>query len=90
MIEHKHDFKWHKFNINHYVKVKLTSRGKEILAKKWDGKIPDWFYKHYDEGEGYYRFQLHELMQTFGEEMYNGNTNIPFETKIYIDLRGNL
>ena len=82
--------RWHKFNTNHNVKVKLKPKGMEILAEKWGGTIPNWFHKHYDEGEGYYRFQLHELMLIFGEEMYNGNMNLPFKTEIYIDLGGSL
>ena len=70
-----------KFNINDNVKVKLTDKGKEVLGKYWGGKMPDW-YANYHEGNGYYKFQLHELARIFGEELFNGNMNLPFEPEI--------
>ena len=76
---------WIKFNINDNVKVRLTDRGKEVLKEHWDGKIPDWF-ENYHEGDGYYRFQLHDLIQIFGKELYLSNSNLPFETEIYFSL----
>lgn len=73
---------WIKFNINDYVKVRLTERGREMLKEYWGGKVPDWF-EDYSEGNEYYRFQLHEFANIFGKELYNGNSNLPFETEIY-------
>ena len=29
--------------------------------------------------------QLWDVMKTFGEDMYNGNMNLPFEANIQID-----
>lgn len=29
--------------------------------------------------------QLWEIMNTFGEDMYNGNTDLPFDPNIQID-----
>ena len=74
-----------KVNMNDNVKVRLTDKGKEILKEYWNWKdeIPDWFEDGYNEGGGYYRFQLHELAHIFGKELYNGNMNLPFETEIF-------
>lgn len=64
------------FNVNHYVKVKLTDLGKEI-------------YKHHDDEflkefpnlkpipldideQGYCKFQLWHFMNIFGEHFGNG------------------
>lgn len=45
-----------KFNINDYVKVRLTRHGKSLLG---DRKYPK------PDEEGYYEFQMHDLMVTF-------------------------
>ena len=82
-------FKWFEFNVNDYVKVKLTKKGFGILAKYYEGEIPKWF-ENYSEGNGYYRFQLHVLMDIFGSEMYNGNPKLPFNNNIYFDLIQNV
>jgi hypothetical protein len=68
-----------KFNINEKVKVKLTPKGNGILRDK--GENPNDLMK--DEN-GFVEFQLWELMNLFGQQMYNGCTNIPFETTIII------
>lgn len=82
------------FNVNDYVEVKLTDAGLKILEAQHnallnnltpegretigDFKIPE------TNEEGYTRFQFWQLMQAFGNYMYMGNTNIPFETNIRI------
>lgn len=77
-----------KFNINDYVKVKLTAKGKEILIsneerlRKEYKIVPELTIK-YDEN-GYTSFQMWELMSLFGESIYLGTT-IPFEVDIIID-----
>ena len=81
---------WQKFNVNKDVKVKLTPEGIKILIEKYNGEIPEWFENYY-EGNGYYRFQLHDLMKTFGEYCYIGNSKLPFEMNIFIDINpGNI
>jgi len=70
-----------KFNVNDNVRVKLTDVGKEVLNKHW-GYMPNWYNDRIDE-KGYMSFQLHELMNIFGESVYNG-CEIPFETTILI------
>lgn len=73
---------WIKFNLNDFVKVKLTDKGKEVYGKYYDCKISDMLKSHY-EGDGYYRFQLHELASVFGEGLRFGSSSLPFETEIY-------
>ena len=38
--------------------------------------------KEKDTKDGWTRFQLWDLMKTFGDVMINGNPRIPFETRI--------
>jgi hypothetical protein len=57
-------------NLNDDVKVKLTDYGRDLLAKKRLTRQPD--------EAGYTKFQLWELMNIFGEHLYNG-CSIPFE-----------
>jgi hypothetical protein len=59
------------FNLNDDVKVKLTDHGRDLLAKKRR------LTQQPDEA-GYTKFQLWELMNIFGEHLYNG-CSIPFE-----------
>ncbi len=62
----------HKINLNVQVYVKLTEKGKEILSSKE-------FVSHFTpDHEGYYKFQLWELMQIFGKDLWNG-CKVPFE-----------
>lgn len=63
-----------KFNINNYVKVKLTDYGREIHKKHHIdlfteiGKLDKFPYETLKEDEyGYVTFQLHDLMKLFGE-----------------------
>ena len=71
-----------KFNINEHVKVKLTERGLEVYKKHYEKfgiKAPA-----KEAKDGYYRFQLWELMQIFGGSVGAG-VKLPFETDIYFD-----
>ena len=76
-----------KFNINDYVKVKLTDKGRELhkryqneLLKHWD----KYEYKAPKEDEdGWSKWQLWDLMQTFGPHIHLGGIN-PFDTEIEI------
>lgn len=66
-----------KFNVNNYVKVKLTKRGKEIMEEEGVMSKPK------PDAEGFSKFQMWELMQIFGNYVYNG-CEIPFEMEIEI------
>ena len=71
------------FNVNNYVWIRLTPFGKEIV-KKWKEEIPLRVIPEEDE-DGWAQWQLWELMNTFGEYLYNGGT-IPFEMNIRIPI----
>lgn len=70
-------------NINEYIKVKLTTYGLEVYRDYIDletpksllEKYPSFYYAHImpkiDE-KGYYKFQLWEFMNIFGEYFHNG------------------
>lgn len=86
-----------KFNINDYVKVKLNDLGISILKAKRDelnktihangGKVFGEFELKVDE-EGYVKFPLWELMNTFGDVMVMG-LEVPFETDIIVTRKTN-
>ena len=83
------------FNINDYVKVKLTEKGKYIYYHQFDdmnvdilkrgGKPLNPIELKYDD-EGYTEFQMWHLMEIFGKYLFNG-CNIPFETTIKLKLK---
>lgn len=79
-----------KFNVNHEVRVKLTEHGLKILKQQHDElfmramRAPIWQPPAVD-AEGYSKFQLHDLMYTFGECMLLGNSILPFETEILLE-----
>ena len=77
-------------NINSRVRIKLTTCGISKLEANHErlrfmfpsiGK----FTPPKTDANGYCEMQLWEVMKTFGEDMYNGNMDLPFETKIQID-----
>lgn len=79
-----------KFNVNHYVWVKLTEQGIAVLLKyknkyaKHVGETTmDEILKWYDvTDDGYYRFQMHAFMEIFGDGVI---TRTLFETNVYFD-----
>ena len=67
------------FNINHEVLVRLTDKGRKIVAEDPDGAYP------YTEDEnGWSKWQLWVLMQVFGQHCWNGVKELPFETEIKV------
>lgn len=74
------------FNANDSVKVRLTRTGRKILAAYWGGEIPEWRKGYVDEN-GLDSFQFHELAQIFGEHLYNGNPDLPFEMNMKIEVK---
>lgn len=63
-----------KFNINEYVWVQLNERGKQILGDTRK-------YTATEDADGWSRWQLWDLMATFGPHIYLGCL-MPFETTI--------
>ena len=84
------------FNINDYVKIKLTEAGIAILKNRHDSILKDFAgnpealktlgeFKNPEVDEnGYTEMQMWAVMQVFGKYMYNGNPKLPFETTIAI------
>lgn len=77
-------------NINSYVRIKLTPCG--IAKLKANHEELRSAYPHIGkfippkiDKDGYCEMQLWEVMNTFGEDIYNGNNNLPFETDIQIE-----
>ena len=74
------------FNVNSRVWVKLTPHGHDLRRRFFerlclpDGKIPE-----LKEIDGWSRWQLWDLMNVFGQHMYNG-CSVPFETTIRVEL----
>lgn len=61
-----------KININDRVRVKLTPHGKIIMAmNEYSVDKPD--------ADGWLELPLWELMWVFGQCMFHGNPNLPFE-----------
>lgn len=77
-----------KFNVNNYVKIKLNERGKEILLKEWEA-MPESYRSRYpfkspkEDEEGWSKWQLWNVMETFGPHIFLGCVN-PFDTEIEI------
>ncbi len=83
-----------KFNINNYVYVKLTDIGYEQYLDKlkyYHDTTPTLFewptienIKLKEDKNGYLKFQMWEVMDLFGENLFNG-CDKPFELDILID-----
>jgi hypothetical protein len=82
---------WVDFNVNSYVRVKLTDVGRQHL-RQWHKEL----FSHYPPGkyeytppdedvDGYTRFQLWELMAQLGSKCMNGGP-VPFWTTIKLEL----
>jgi hypothetical protein len=67
------------FNVNDYAYVRLTPIERAILTEKAISFTED--------GEGWSKWQLWELMNAFGDRLYNG-CRVPFETKIRLVRTG--
>ncbi len=82
---------WKPFNINNYIRVKLTKEGLEHLQKTHDednarfgGLFGEWTPPKVDE-EGWSKFQLWALFHDFGDALSMGKP-VPFETVIELDI----
>ena len=81
-----------KFNINDYVRVKLTPYGISCLYKRYLKDREYWNKNNkfcvVTDDDGYYETQLWCLMQEFGEYMTMGIGQTPFETEIILVNNG--
>jgi ketosteroid isomerase-like protein len=81
-----------KFNINHYVYVKLTDEGRTEVRHQHEqlySMLPDnlkdtTFTPEKEDDQGWSRWQFWSLMNTFGLMMRMGQ-HLPFETEIRIE-----
>ena len=78
------------FNVNEYVRVKLTERGKKCLrenydklAQAWGGKLTFQFRLPEEDADGWSRWQMWSLMQDLGPHISIGSEP-PFETSIEV------
>lgn len=78
------------FNVNHYVRVKLTDYGRECLRKNheqlyqgWKGTRPE-YHPPNEDVDGWSRWQLWSLMADLGPHISLG-MNPPFEATIQIE-----
>ena len=77
-----------KFNINDYVKVKLTNRGRDIYYHRNDelNKIPNVHFEpeYPKESDGWFKEQFWIIMEIFGGKHMMMGFETPFETDIII------
>ena len=72
------------FNINDKVWVKMKPLGEKIICVYYRmDEYPEWLKPNKD---GYVKFQLHSLMNIFGEHIRLGS-DPPFETDILLEAR---
>lgn len=72
-------------NINEYIKVKLTDRGKEIYRNHYHDVDNEYVPTLDVDEEGFCKFQLWKFMQIFGEYFCMGG-NSPCETNVKIQI----
>lgn len=78
------------FNVNHYVRARLTPLGHKIhranFEKLFEGSSFTPVYTPPKEDvDGWSKWQMHDLMNTFGGCLYS-SVSIPFETTIQIEI----
>ena len=81
-----------RFNINSYVKVKLTDYGRKAHRQWHDNLYPhvtkekrdEWYHAPEEDADGWSRWQMWDLMQRVGWACGMGS-GIPFETEIEIE-----
>lgn len=77
------------FNINEFVFVQLTNAGREALRRQhfemFRGKIE--YHEPKEDGEGWSKWQLWDLMQNLGSAISLGNVDQPFKTGMRFEVR---
>ena len=83
------------FNINNYIRVKLTECGRRILKREHDSLmklLPESAQRPFEimeDEDGWYKGQAWSIISTFGSHMRMGG-DPPFETEIDIVSMGGL
>jgi hypothetical protein len=73
-----------KINVNDYVRVRLTEQGETLLKEK--NKIA--YDYHFNKNNSVLEVELCDLMNTFGEYLYNGSMFHPFVNNQIIVIEG--
>jgi hypothetical protein len=80
------------FNINGFVRVRLTAHGRQIVRARYDAlgnsygkKVPFAFELPKEDSDGFSTWQMHELISVFGPRMASITLPIPFDTTIRIN-----
>lgn len=71
------------FNLNDKAIVTLTPHGHERLLKSYlshssDVMVVQMLVDSHKESDGRYKFQIWDLMSTFGPDCFNGSNRLPF------------
>lgn len=81
-----------KFNINHYIKVRLLDKGYQRMAdihnsyaSKGEERTADYYRERADD-EGYTKFQMWAFIEDFGVVTHVGMSGF-YETEILIEAR---
>ena len=74
------------FDVNHWVQVRLTPRGRELHRQNWEAifqNIPNAspYSPPQEDGDGWSRWQLWELMKVFGPHI-NLGAQLPFQPEM--------
>ena len=83
-----------RFNINNYIKVRLTDSGREIHKQRHAALFTGYPAQKYpyqppkEDADGWSRWQAWDFMATFGPYMGNG-LDVPAETEIIIETESN-
>jgi hypothetical protein len=74
------------FNVNHHVQVKLTDEGRRIHRDTLTPPIGSryGYSPPIETSDCWSRWQLHQLMNLFGQHLYPG-CELPFETTIRLE-----
>lgn len=81
------------FNINNFVRVKLTNHGRAFHAMKhamfnMQNGLDLKYEPPKEDADGWSSWQLHDLMHSFGEQCFTGNGEPPFDITIEIVVEG--
>jgi len=72
-------------NTNNAVRFILNKNGWDQITKYYDGVIPQGIFKYSYKGDDTFELPLWEVMNIFGQSLYNGSTDLPFvDNKITI------
>ncbi|MCY1206585.1 hypothetical protein D9M72_181580 [compost metagenome] len=74
-----------RFNFNDRVRIRLTPHGRAFHAMQhvmfnMQNGTDLKYVPPVEDAEGWSEWHMHEIANQFGEQLYNGNAELPFET----------